>query len=691
MQPTDTATPDKHERRTALLLFLVLAVTYGYIFHSNPLDNVYNRLDLAYAVVYDHSLTIDKYAANTVDKAYYDGHYYCSQAIGSVVPAVAVLGAYRLLSGDTTPNPAAPVPLYLITFLIVGLPSALFAVLFFYYLRRLSLNPMPRYLVTLAIGIGTLIMPYSTLFYSYMPALLLCFAAFVMIEDRRQGNKEFTPGSLIGIGLLLGAAAITSYDTICIAIPLTVYCFLGLRQRARFIYFLLGATPPLALMGAYNAACFGSPLSFGIFHVAVPEWQQGARTVSYLLHVPKPLTLLKVLFHPGRGLFWLSPFLLFCVPGLVHMFRDRDRRALAWLIVGIAALFLYYVGYFPDPMGGLSPGPRYLTTLIPFLAIPMFIFLLRHKNYIFGLSMFSAMWIFKHSFLITITNPHVPKDIIDPAYSYAIYLAYKGIVADNLGSLFGLTGLLSLIPLLLFYIIYQRFLPLERKDRKQELDKKASKPIIRSIWIFGFIYCAMHLASLFILMHFDSHNGNIRRGAVYAEHGLYKDAIEEYSGEIRWGEGADPALLLGRANAYLAMGESDKALRDYEWAAECEPGNTSAHHNAAQLLKHRNKQAEAAEHYRLLLKSHPEPEPLIAFEAHFTMGADLMQRQDFMAAVPHLEKAVTLRPDYAPALESLAYAQAKSKDLKAARDTAKKLIRIDPQNNTARWILDSLE
>jgi hypothetical protein len=47
------------------------------------------------------------------------------------------------------------------------------------------------------------------------------------------------------------------------------------------------------------------------------------------------------------------------------------RRAEALVIATLSFSYLVWVSAFSNPFGGLDPGPRYLVTILPFLAVPL--------------------------------------------------------------------------------------------------------------------------------------------------------------------------------------------------------------------------------------------------------------------------------------------------------------------------------
>ncbi len=80
--------------------------------------------------------------------------------------------------------------------------------------------------------------------------------------------------------------------------------------------------------------------------------------------------MLATLLLDSRGLLTLSPVLVMGGLGTVALYR-RGRRAEALAITAICLCYgLYDSGYFL-PFGGGFEGPRFLATMLPFLALPL--------------------------------------------------------------------------------------------------------------------------------------------------------------------------------------------------------------------------------------------------------------------------------------------------------------------------------
>ena len=272
----------------ALLVFVILALTYGYFYHD-PDWNGNSRLGLIFAVVREGRLSIDSYhnepGLRTGDKSFYNGHYYSDKAIGTSLLGVLVYLPIYHLARLTDRNLPLKWIKYLLTLFVIGLPSAFAGSLMYTTGRALSASKTRAYIVTMALALGTMAFPFSTIFFGHQLAAALLFTAFFFIFRFR-----FTPvirnSSLFLIGLLLGFALITEYTIGVLGLLLIGYYFYTLWARATasqgrlwryttIVLPALGGLIPLTILLIYNTLCFGSPFSLGYQHLEAADFKEG--------------------------------------------------------------------------------------------------------------------------------------------------------------------------------------------------------------------------------------------------------------------------------------------------------------------------------------------------------------------------------------------------------------------------------
>lgn len=493
-------------RAGSVRVFLLAFVVFAYFMPRWADWNIDSRLDLVHAIVDKHSLQIDAYHWNTWDKAVYQGHYYSDKAPGTAVLGAVVYGAFvlarqapgsggaiRAIEASDAWNPAIrlgrtpkyvppetggskpggcqraglgnvqttpwgnrlvppkrdwALSKYVLTVGVVGLLSALFAAFFFWFLSFFALSAGLRWLLTALYAFATDALPYSTNFYSHQLAAAFLFVAFALLFLRKE--QRAGPWAPPLAGFLLGFALFTEY-TVALIIPIVgLYGVWVLRRSPREItgFIAFGLVPLFALF-AYNAAAFSGPLDTGYSHDFCWSAAQGAGYAGFTY--PRLGPLFDLTLGSYRGLFYMSPFLLLALPGLIWM--ARRRLGVEAAVCGASAiLFIVALSAYWGWNGGKVEGPRYLVPTIPFLAFPVIFYLQRAGRSFWAWAVFiaCALWSlfvvwaeFLGGALFPISwdrNPLVQDSL--PALA-------RNDIAPNLGLFFGLHGWESLVPLVL--------------------------------------------------------------------------------------------------------------------------------------------------------------------------------------------------------------------------------------------------
>jgi hypothetical protein len=198
-----------------------------------------------------------------------------------------------------------------------------------------------------------LVAPLAAANFEHVTAGTLGLAAFALAWRRRVHLA----------GLAAGAALLVAYEAALVVAVLAGYVLL---QGWRRLYdYLRGVLPGAAILWTYNWLAFGRPWHTSYRYVDNALRMQQA-SGFFGIHVPRAHGV-QVALTGERGLLVLSPVVLAAGYGLVLLGRRFPSEAAVCAVVA-GAFLLLDVGYF-DPLGGVSPGPRFLVPGLPFLAL----------------------------------------------------------------------------------------------------------------------------------------------------------------------------------------------------------------------------------------------------------------------------------------------------------------------------------
>jgi hypothetical protein len=384
----------------------------------------------------DGTPQIDRHLNQSGDIAYVDGHYYAAKS-----PGLAVLSLPLYLAFDATGSvtPTSPTSL--------GPPGArgiqehalwqvnLVVVACFFCLLLLVMTAVDWVVpgagtpVALMLGLGTMLLPLATVYFSHVSSATFGFAAFVLLlrERTRPGG-----GELALAGLLAGLAMFMEVTLAVIAAALGLYAIARAPRVRRGALYAAGFVVGVLPLAAYNWWAFGSPFQSG-YSYAVKELGKsghdviGANAAGFFGVTHPRLDALREILVSERGFFAITPITVVALAGLLPLAR-RGYRTEAWLIGGTSlAMFVFNASYYL-PMGGAGPGPRFLTPLVPLLALPLAAALRAWPLITIAAAVVSAFWMI----VATVGEP-----ILDPALAPTAWVSHVVHATDLAQSIFG--------------------------------------------------------------------------------------------------------------------------------------------------------------------------------------------------------------------------------------------------------------
>lgn len=287
---------------------------------------------------------------STNDYTTFEGHAYSNKAPGLALLSLPTYSVLKAIGVRTIGDPARM--LWALGLVGVVLPGAVLLVLAARAASRLAgeASAVPA---AVALGAGTLVLPYATIFLSHVLSALLVFAAFFVLWQERRGAPRL---SFVATGgLLAGLSVTTEYPNALAAAALGVYALLrgGIVRRA--VAYGLAALVGVVPLLAYNAWAFGSA-----FHSSY----EGSGS---LFGAPSLVTALQLLFSQN-GLLVLTPVTALGVVGGVLAYR-AGHRAEVVVVTVIALCYLVLNAAYRAPFGGFSPGTRHLLPVVPFAVV----------------------------------------------------------------------------------------------------------------------------------------------------------------------------------------------------------------------------------------------------------------------------------------------------------------------------------
>ena len=362
--------------KPSYILAAILAIATLY-FYQDPGSNGNARLAVTRAVVEQGNFQIDSILQQTdwasVDKAYYNGHYYGDKAIGSWLLAApfyfVIFKLFGLMSSAGIKHS--------LTALVMGGAFTITGVLLYRIAAIITRNVWNALLAALGVSLGTMLWPYSVVYYGHVPAAMFATLAFYLLLRMRNHPEAASRWNFFWAGMAMGFAFITDYTTALIIAGLLAYALYivsrnGLRAGlSSAIWGAPGAVIPLAFMLAYNLHVYGSPVALGYSYEANPVFSTGMSAGLMGIGVPSLSVLYHISVDPQFGLFWESPVLILALVGVIASLRLRIwRKEVALSLYVILSHLLMNAGYYLW-WGGSTFGPRFLTAALPFFIVPL--------------------------------------------------------------------------------------------------------------------------------------------------------------------------------------------------------------------------------------------------------------------------------------------------------------------------------
>jgi hypothetical protein len=363
--------PDARKTRAAspLLVFLLLFVIYNVNFRLVRTADTAPARVMPFCLLVNHTIYLDRWidpiiaSSNKLNGTYYlaksRGHWMSAYPIIMPLAITPLYAVPAWLVARQNP-PLSPGDIILSTLvdtmekLCASLIAALSAVVLYLAVRKIAPARLSL-LITLVYGLASSTWSISSQGLWRHGFTQLCFAG--LLWGLFRGNS----GRACWCGLALAGAAANNISDVIVVLPFLIYfAGQGRREFARFF-------APLSILGslvlAYNLYFFGRVL--GGYPSLVQQTPEG---LTLFKAAPYGEAAAGLLISPSRGLLIYVPWVVCALWGMARAWKESTLPGGRYLIAGMIGVYVEHSAL-GTWWGGWCYGPRYLSDLLPFLAL----------------------------------------------------------------------------------------------------------------------------------------------------------------------------------------------------------------------------------------------------------------------------------------------------------------------------------
>ena len=261
--------PTAVNRRLFWIVGAALFISYAYFYQGGGW-NQNSRFALVRAILERHTLSIDAYHDQTGDRALWRGHYYSDKAPGMSLLALVPVDVARAVSFSVGVEPGSEGGVAWTSYVATVLTSGAFTVaaalcvlwlsLFWGYSRGAAAFAATAY------AVASPAWCYATLFMGHAVtagSLAIAFAAAIGLGESGAAPRVRRLAWLVG--LFSGLAVATEFPATVPMVFIVTLALLTVREveagavRGVLARIVAGGAVLAIVLGAYNAAAFGSP------------------------------------------------------------------------------------------------------------------------------------------------------------------------------------------------------------------------------------------------------------------------------------------------------------------------------------------------------------------------------------------------------------------------------------------------
>ena len=262
---------------------------------------------------------------------------------------------------------------YTLTARAVGawLPAMVLCALLLVECRRVA-GELPALAAVATFALASPMLAQAHVLFGHALAACLLFTGVTLLSRAREPKPA-------ALGGALAASAVgVEYIAVFAALPIAVALLRQPRRStATLAAAVAGAMIPIALLGAYHHAVFGSVFSTGYHNVVRPEFAEIHQSGLLGLGLPTVTAVYEHTLSPWGGLLYFAPALALA-PLAVPRPEWRARTGMGLGLAIFVTILLVNFGL--EQTGGWRVGPRYLLCALPFLVPPLAVALRRNAT-----------------------------------------------------------------------------------------------------------------------------------------------------------------------------------------------------------------------------------------------------------------------------------------------------------------------
>lgn len=312
----------------------------------------------------------DEFKWSMCDIVKYDGHFYSSKP-----PVLNYMLAGTALILRQMGSPIAfqetvnqRYTSFILTLLIIGLTSTLGGMIFRGYISQYTDSELQATVLTVLTLFATIYLTYSVTLNHHTIAGTFILISFFLLEMHTAGKQLLLRKVLLAGFLMAMAVTIDCGPGFVFSIAFGTYLLVYVRSLKYLAFFALGSIPPLAFHCIVQYQTYGTILPVQ-FYSYMYEFEGGLLRGPQGFDIPRWKYWFLTLFST-RGLFTISPILLFGACGIIHEIKKGGKHIYPALAVSLGSAYVFFHHSFRSStnFGGACYGFRSYIGFIPLLA-----------------------------------------------------------------------------------------------------------------------------------------------------------------------------------------------------------------------------------------------------------------------------------------------------------------------------------